>query len=107
MKVTRQGFDRLLGIWRRSYHEKIFAPADAPRRSDVMRAVRRIGPLHTRAQPIRLLGQLAWRLTPVTALLIIASAVILLSSDFTPGHSLLVSLITDPEEVTLSQFLPL
>ena len=107
MKVTRYEIVRLINIWRQAYDEKKRVAVSEPWQANVMRAVRHIGPLHPKPQPFMLFGQFAWRLSPVTVLLIIVSTAILLSFNFTPEHNLLVSLITDAEEFTISQLLPL
>ncbi|MDP2644968.1 MAG: hypothetical protein Q8P24_08510 [Desulfobacterales bacterium] len=74
--------------------------------ANVMRHVRKLSPLQIKPDPLMQFGQLVWRMTPVSTLLVILSAALLLEFDFTPGYSVLVSLITDVEEIGLFQFLP-
>ena len=90
-----------------TYHEKEKPDLSGRWQVNVMRRVKNLGPLQSKSDPMMRFGQFVWRLTPVTCLLIIVSTVILLKFNFTPEHNLLVSLITDAEEVTISQLLPL
>jgi len=109
VKLTQNELERVLAAWRPLYQEREnrALETNVTWQADVMRAVRRIGPLHAGPQASLLFGQLVWRLAPITMLLIIAAAVILLKFNITPGDSLLVSLITDVEELTISQLLPM
>ena len=109
MKLTQNEFERVLAAWRPLYREREnrALELDGTWQADVMRAVRRIGPLDARPQASMLFGQLVWRLAPVTMLLIIVAAVILLKFNMIPGDNLLVSLITDVDELTISQLLPM
>jgi hypothetical protein len=72
-----------------------------------MRHVRKLGPLQTKPDLLMQFGQFVWRLTPVTCLLVIISAVVLLKFDFTPEYNVLISFITDAEDISLVQLLPL
>ena len=74
---------------------------------DVMRQIRRLGPLPSQPLPVMQFGQFVWRLTPVTCLLIIMSAAVWLQFDFALDYNLFLSFITSSEEISLAQLLPI
>ena len=90
-----------------AYHEKEKLAVGDQWQMNVMGRIRRLGPLQTKPDPLIQFGQFVWRLTPVTCLLIIMSAAVLLKFDFTPDYNVLISFIPDAEEISLVQLLPL
>ena len=107
MKTFEYRLEVLKKILLQAYHEKEKLELSDRWPMNVMGRVRRIGPLQAKPDPLMQFGQFVWRLTPVTCLLIIMSAAVLLKFDFTPDYSVLISFITDAEEISLVQLLPL
>ncbi|MFC1886223.1 hypothetical protein ACFLZM_04125 [Thermodesulfobacteriota bacterium] len=107
MKSLEYRFEVLKKILRKTYHEKEKPELSDRWRVNVMRRVGNIGPLQSKSDPLIQFGQFVWRLTPVTCLLIIVLTAVWLKYNVTLEHNLLVSLITDAEEFTISQLLPL
>lgn len=107
MKSFDYRLETLKKILRQAYHEKGKLELDDRWHLNVMGLVRKIGPLQVKPDPLVQFGQFVWRLSPVTCLLIIVSAAVLLKFDFTPDFNVLISFITDAEEVSLVQLLPL
>jgi hypothetical protein len=99
--------ETLKRILLQAYHEKEKLESGDRWHLNVMGFVRKIGPLQVKPDPLMQFGQFVWRLSPVTCLLIIMSAAVLLKFDFTPDYNVLISFITDAEEVSLVQLLPL
>ena len=107
MKSLEYRQEVLKKVLLKRYHEKEKLELDDRWHMNVMSRVRRIGPLQAKPDPLMQFGQFVWRLTPVTCLLIIMSAAVLLKFDFTPDYNVLISFITDAEEISLAQLLPL
>ncbi|MDF1593236.1 MAG: hypothetical protein P1P89_17105 [Desulfobacterales bacterium] len=107
MKSLEYRLEVLKKILLQRYHEKEKLELDVRWQANVMRRVRILGALQLKPDPLVQFGQFAWRLTPITCLLIIVSAAVLLKFDFTPDFNVLISFITDAEEVSLVQLLPL
>ena len=107
MKTLKYRLEVLKKILFQAYHEKEKRVLDDQWHMNVMGRVRRLGPLQAKPDPLMQFGQFVWRLTPVTCLLIIMSAAVLLKFDFTPDYNVLISFITDAEEISLVQLLPL
>ena len=107
MKSLEYRLEVLKKILLQGYHEKEKLVLGDQWPMNVMGRVRRIGPLQAKPDPLMQFGQFVWRLTPVTCLLIIMSAAVLLKFDFTPDYNVLISFITDAEEISLAQLLPL
>lgn len=107
MKSLEYGLEVLKKILLQAYHEKEKLELSDRWHMNVMGRVRRLGPLQAKPDPLMQFGQFVWRLTPVTCLLIIMSAAVLLKFDFTPDYNVLISFITDAEEISLVQLLPL
>ena len=107
MKSSEDRLSVLKRILLQAYLEKEQPQLAEGWHRNVMQRVSKVGPLQSKSDLLMHFGQFVWRLTPVTCLLIILSAVILLKFDFTPDYKVLMSLITDSEEVSLVQLLPL
>lgn len=107
MKSLEYRLEVLKKILLKRYHEKEKLELDDQWYMNVMSRVRRLGLFQAKPDPLMQFGQLVWRLTPVTCLLIIVSAAVLLKFDFTPDYNVLISFITDAEEISLAQLLPL
>ena len=107
MKTLEYRLEALKKILRQAYREKERLELSDQWPMNVMGRVRSIGPLEAKPDPLMQFGQFVWRLTPVTCLLIIMSAAVLLKFDFTPDYNVLISFITDAEEISLGQLLPL
>lgn len=90
-----------------AYHEKEKLKLSDRWQADVMRRVRNSGPLTSPPAPLMQFGQFVWRLAPVTCLLIAVSAAVLLKFDFISDYRTLISFITDTEEISLVQLLPI
>ena len=107
MKSLECRLEFLKKILLQTYHEKEKLELSDRWQVNVMRRVKNLDPLQSKSDLLMRFGPFVWRLTPVTCLLIILSMVILLKFNFTLEHNLLVSLITNVEEFTISQLLPL
>ena len=107
MKSLEYRQEVLKKILLRKYHEKEKLELGDRWQANVMRRVRNLGPFQPKPDPLMQFGQFVWRLTPITCLLIIMSVAVLLKFDFTPDYNVLISFITDAEEISLVQLLPL
>ena len=107
MKISKKEFERLTKAWQQLYHEKENQIIPDRWQTKVMQTVRNIGAIPIKADPFTPFGQLVWRLAPVTILLIIVSAALLVTSGFAPENYLLISWITGAEDISLNQLLPL
>lgn len=106
-----KSLDDRLGVLKKmlfqAYQEKEKLELNDRWQINVMRRVRNLGPLQSKPDPLMQFGQLVWRLAPVSCLLIIISAVVLLEFDFRPDYNVLISFVADAEETSLVQLLPL
>ncbi|MEW6670554.1 MAG: hypothetical protein AB1427_02560 [Thermodesulfobacteriota bacterium] len=107
MKPSEDRMEVLKKILTQAYRQKETLALDDRWQANVMRHVRNIGPLQFRPDPLMQFGQFVWRLAPVTCLLIILSAFVLLKFDFTPEYNMLIAFVPDAEEISLAQLLPL
>ena len=107
MKSVEYRLEVLKKILLQAYHEKEKLELGDQCHMNVMRRVRKLGPLPSKPDSLMQFGQFVWRLTPVTCLLIIMSVAVLLKFDFTPDYNMLISFVTDAEEISLAQLLPL
>jgi hypothetical protein len=107
MKSVEYRLEVLKKILLQAYHEKEKLESGDQWHMNVMRRVRKLGPLPSKPDPLMQFGQFVWRLTPVTCLLVIVSAAVLLKFDFTPDYNVLISFITDAEDISLAQLLPI
>ena len=107
MKLAEYRLDVLKKLLLQAYHEKEKLELDDQWHRTVMDRVRKLGPLQSRPDSLMQFGLFVWRLTPVTALLIMISLAVLLKFDFTPDYNVFISFITGGEEIDLAQILPI
>lgn len=107
MKALEYRLETLKKKLLQAYHEKEKLKSGDQWHLIVMGLVRKIGPLQAKPDPLIQFGKFVWRLSPVTCLLIVMSAAVLLKFDFTPDYNVLITFITDAEEISLVQLLPL
>jgi len=107
MKKVEYRLEALKKILFQAYHQKEKPELGDRLRMHIMDRVRKMGPLQVKPDPLTLFGQFVWRLTPVTSLLIMISLAVLLEFDFTPDYNVLISFVSDAEEISLAQLLPL
>jgi hypothetical protein len=72
-------------------------------RSNVMRRIRRIGPLEAKVGFWSGFEHLMWRLVPVTCLLVLVLTVALVTMDFDQPHDYLGTVAADLEKPTLTE----
>jgi hypothetical protein len=91
--------------FRDAYFAKERAATGETWRSQVMRRVRKIGPLGPSAGFWPAFEHLMWRLVPVSCLLVVALTVLLLSMDLDLGHDYLGTVTAELQKPTLSELL--
>jgi hypothetical protein len=103
MKSLTKDYAKLKGLLMRAYHEKKRPEVDELWQMRVMSHIRRLGPFTSRKRDLTLFEQSIWRLVPVTCLLILVLAALLIKLDFTPDYEMLKLYIDDPVEFTFIQ----
>lgn len=88
---------------RRAYFQKEELDVGELWRLDAMARIRAMGSTKKKADFWMGLEQLAWRLSPVTCVLIILCTLVFLGSDAFHDFEVLSVFTTDPEDLTLSQ----
>lgn len=96
--MTHTSLDRLKKRLAAAYrsHAAGTEPADDRWQQNLMRAVRRIGPLNGERENRTRFGQLAWRLAPAALALMIALAVLIVRVDNTLEYQVAGLLVNDP-----------
>ncbi len=69
----------------------------------VMSHIRSLGPITSRKRYFMLFEQSVWRLAPVTCLLILVLAALLIKLDFFPDYQMVRLFIDDPVEITFAE----
>jgi hypothetical protein len=103
MKAPNHDLKTLKKILCQAYHEKENIEVGGQWQRNVMQRIRNLGPVDSRPTFFMLLEPFVWRLIPVTCLLIVVSAIILLKFDFTPQYELFTLLVDYTEESGLEQ----
>jgi len=92
MKLTQDDHDKVIDILKTAYHAKEAVEVGGQWQQNVMRDIRRLGPLGPASNSAAFLAQLLWRAAPAVfmAILIIGAIVIKLDyvSDFELGNLL-------------------
>ena len=103
MKSLKKDTTRLKELLMRAYHEKEGPEVDELWQMRVMAHIRSLGPITPRKRYIMLFEQSVWRLAPVTCLLILVLAALLIKLDFIPDYEMLKLFIDDPVEFAFIQ----
>jgi hypothetical protein len=95
--------EALKKAFQHAYLAKESAVSGETWRSQIMRRVRKIGPLESSAGFWPAFEHLVWSLVPVICLLIVALTALLLSLDLDLGHDYLGTVTAELEKPTLSE----
>jgi hypothetical protein len=100
MKVSNNPMDRLKTSLSAAYQSKAITsePSDIRWRQNVMRSVRRIGPIQQDANHRLGFSQLTWRLAPVALSLMIILGVMIFRVEDTVEYQLAGLMVSDPVE---------
>jgi len=104
VKSLKKDNTRLKELLMRAYREKERPEVDELWQMRVMSHIRSLGPITSRGRYFMLLEQSVWRLTPVTCLLILVLAALLIKLDFIPDYEMVKLFIDDPVEFTFVQW---
>lgn len=103
MNSSEQKDERLLKILRQAYLEKEKLEAGNRWQDDVMQRIRKIRESEVAPSSPVVFGQFAWKLAPVTVLLILALTAFLVGSGLTSGYAVFEFVLDGTEELTLMQ----
>ena len=103
MNSSEHKDERLLKILRQAYLEKEKLQAGNRWQDDVMQRIRKIRESEVAPSSPVAFGQFAWKLAPVTVLLILALTAFLIGSGFTSGYEVFKFVLDGTEELTLMQ----
>lgn len=103
MNSSEQKDERLLKILRQAYLEKEKLEAGNRWQDDVMQRIRKIRESEVAPSSPVVFGQFAWKLAPVTVLLILALTAFLVGSGLTSGYKVFEFVLDGTEELTLMQ----
>jgi hypothetical protein len=95
--------EALKKAFRHAYFEEEKASAGEAWPSQIMRRVRKIGPLGKNAGFWPAFEHLVWQLVPVSCLLVVALTVLLLSMDLDLGHDYVRTVTAELQKPSLSQ----
>ena len=107
MKSHRYEFDRLIEVFRRVHSERRNAGVKDGWQRQVMRHIRNLDPAEYRSNFLTLFEEFIWRLSPVACVLLIAMAIILMQTDFTPDNEIFSLFLNNSDEITLGDILQL
>ena len=101
--TDRQTIDRLIGKLADAYQSKTADDLPATRnwRQDVMRSIRRLGPVDTKNNNREPFGYLSWRLAPVAAVLLILMTLWIARIDDTLEFQIASIVVSDPMQTDL------
>lgn len=105
MKTPISEKEALKKSLRKAYFQKEGLETGDRWRLKTMTRIRAIGSQKAKADFWLGLGQLAWRLSPITCALIVLCTLVLLGSDAFHDYEVLSVFATDPKEVSLSQII--
>ena len=100
MKSLKKNYVRLKELLIRAYRERERPEVDEVWQMRVMSHIRSLGPITSRKRYFMLFEQSVWRLAPVTCLLILVLAALLIKLDFIPAYEMVNLFIDDPVEFT-------
>jgi hypothetical protein len=95
--------EALKRAFRQAYLAKEKVASEETWRSQIMRRVRKIGPLESTEGFWPAFEHLVWRLVPVSSLFVVALTALLLSMDLNLGHDYLGTVTAELEKPTLSE----
>jgi len=104
VKILKKDYTKLKELFIRAYHEKGKPEVGELWQMRVKRHIRSLGPVCSRKKYFMLFEQSVWRLTPVTCVLILVLAVLLIKFDFIPDYEMVKLLIDDPVEFTFVEW---
>ncbi len=103
MSSSEQKDERLLKIMRQAYLEKEKLEAGNRWQDDVMQRIRKIRESEVTPNSPVGFGRFAWKLAPVTVLLILALTAFLIGSGLTSGYEMFEFVLDGTGELTLMQ----
>jgi hypothetical protein len=103
MKSLKHKLEVLKETLRQGYYEREDLEVGDQWQINVMRRIRKLGPIKSGSNFLMLFEQFIWRLTPATCLLILILVAFLAKFDFTPNNYVFTSFINNTEELSLVQ----
>lgn len=97
MKLSEKDHEKVLDTLKKAYHERDTVEVDAQWQNNLMRDIRRLGPLRSAAaNGFISLGQYLWRAAPVLCMLILIVGALVIKLDFMSGYELGNYFVDDP-----------
>jgi hypothetical protein len=100
MKLTHDDHEKVINTLKTAYHDHDTPEVDGQWQQNVMRDIRRLGPLRPEANGYALYVQYLWRAVPVISMLIIIIAGLVVNLDVMAEYELGNLLIDDPVTTT-------
>ena len=96
MKLTDNDHDKLIKTLKTTYHDQEEVQAGPQWQQNVMRDIRRLGPLKPEANGMAFIDQYMWRAATVICMLILVVSTFVMNLDFMSDFELINLLLTDP-----------
>jgi len=104
MKLTRDDHEKVINTLKTAYHDHDTPEVNGQWQQDVMRDIRRLGPLHQEANGYAFFGQFLWRAAPVISMLILIVGGLVANLDVMAEYELGNLLIDDSVTTTIDSF---
>ena len=107
MKSIQSELDRLIQAFRQVHSGRQDAVVDDRWQLEVMRRIRNLDSVEHRAPFLVMFEEFIWRLSPVACVLLIAMAIMLMLTDFTPENEIFSLFINNSDDISLGEILQL
>lgn len=96
MKLTQDDHDKVIDVLKTAYHAKEAIEVGGQWQQNVMRDIRRLGPLGSASNNAVFLAQLLWRAAPAVCMVILIIGAIVIKLDYMSDFELGNLLTEDP-----------
>lgn len=105
MKLTHDDHEKVINTLKTAYHDHDTPEVDGQWQQNVMRDIRRLGPLGLPTNNATFLAQLLWRAAPAVCMLLLIIGAFLVNLDFVSDFELGTLLTEDPfTSMTIDSF---
>jgi hypothetical protein len=105
MKSLKENYQKLINALSAAYHDKDKVPIEVSTwwQTDVMRDIRRLGPLNAKASSFLFADRFVWRFAAVACMIALMLSIYVVYTGFNPETEIVNLFLDNPVEFTLVQ----
>lgn len=103
MKSVNENYQKLINALRGAYRDREHSEVSNRWQMDVMRDIRRLGPLNAKANSFLFADRVVWRFAAVACMVVLMLSIYVLYTDLSPEAEIVNLFFNNPVEFTLIQ----